>query len=68
MEGPALAIEFEQHRVGACVAWDRVSNLLAVELQPTDGEPGLTACILDPCCPEASGARSDAVAALHLAP
>ena len=61
MEGTALAIEFEQHRLGGLVAWDRVDNLLAVELQRqgeraegegATGGGGITLCILEPSCPE----------------
>lgn len=61
MDGTALSIEFEQHCLGGQVAWDRVYNLLAVELRPAQpedaaataaGAEGITVAILEPSCPE----------------
>ena len=56
-DGPALSIELGQYRLGSCLAWDRVTNVLAVEVLPPShaGPPRcLAVCILEPSCPEAS--------------
>ncbi|GAB4816322.1 hypothetical protein N2152v2_003368 [Parachlorella kessleri] len=55
LDGPALLIELGQYRLGSCLAWDRVTNLLAVEvfLPSHAGPPScLAVCILEPSCPE----------------
>lgn len=58
-EAGTVRLQFASgQRLGACVAWDRCSGLLAVELQPAEDTlagNGIQVAILDPQAPQVAG-------------